>query len=739
MGNGTRKSLVISTDRHDDTSFQELVAPEHDGDGLAAVLGDPEIGNFTVQRLHNASAFDSGIAIEDFFTDARIDDTLVFYFSGHGVKDLSGRLYFAMPNTRHDRLSSTALSSAFLHEQLIRSRSRRKLVILDCCYAGAFPLEYSGMKSSSVDPGFHLSGQGTVVMASSTAIEYAFENERGVGLPYETLSFDRADRSVFTRVLIEGLRSGAADLDGDGLVDVTELYEFVFNEVNRTSTAQTPTFTSRLEGKMVVARSPRGARTTAEDAEDSDAQDLRIALDTRGKMDVTLGRRSVLLGVGGLMVRPAPRAGSSDGERWTIQVLHERNETDLSRFIEYTWPGTEVSSRHTREDIEYHVHLPGGKTFSGSTVTMRLCERAVARSGGFDVTLPKSPDVIEFLRRPQQAGLVTSVPGDSGDRFFFLDKSAARLQARRQNDRQIRVRVPAANEMDDLVYGVIWAVSNLDSTLLEDDSRIVQSRQRLAPYRNMLSSAAGSEAADSLHSLSRAWLGSDFCARYITANLGDAPGAPDFWTREQTGEEACLWLFVAHKVKYLKETHRVSELSAPKRSTRTFCIPEDVARSGALHERLLLFLAVALMEAFDIEVHVSVDPRFADVEGFVLVPGSRALIANWVRAESIWHVDSKESRRALPDFAEPLEEAMRDGLFRHQESFSRLLTLADYLDIDWPQVRSRCRSLADSGISNLIQPKSRFLTLEGLDIACRYIAFFEKRTSFDKHSVGSML
>ena len=61
----------------------------------------------------------------------------------------------------------------------------------------------------------------------------------------------------------------------------------------------------------------------------------------------------------------------------------------------------------------------------------------------------------------------------------------------------------------------------------------------------------------------------------------------------------------------------------------------------------LLFLAMALMESFGIQVEMCTEPEYSAVEGFALEPGRRAIIANWVRSEAIWHVDTTARRSVL--------------------------------------------------------------------------------------------
>ncbi|MFF6997301.1 caspase domain-containing protein [Streptomyces sp. NPDC008313] len=728
MDSGARKALLVSTDEYADSFFHRLRAPGADSQGLTEVLRDEEIGDFTVQPLHNSRASEVNLAIEDFFTESSVDDTLVFYLSGHGVKDLSGRLHFAMTDSRRDRLGSTALASSFLYEQLMRSRSRRKLVILDCCYAGAFPFAAEErLYLEAAAPAF-LGGRGTAIIASSASIEYSFEKTDLPGSGDDASSSRGPGvTSIFTECLISGIRTGAADLGRDGLIDAAELYDYVYREVKSRLPEQTPTFSSRLEGKLVIARSRHGQAPPLPDTTATAPEELRITMDADGTMNVSLGRRSVLFGAAGLLVRPSARTTADETRSWDVQLVHRYDQgVDFARHIEQRWPGTQVSNYQAGDSFDFHVSFPGGRTFCGASSEMRVYSESVARADGVHVIVPRAGHAREFLRRPQPSYVVGACRDEAGERFFVLSKEAARQQLRRQRDEgRARVFVPAANEVDDFVYGVLWAVHNLDSALLEDDRLLAQTKVDLSQYQSLRSSSASTDLITELNPVSRAWLGSDFCADYITANLASDPRPPSFWTREQTGEEACLWLFVAHKFEYLKQTSQLDG-DPSVRSSRAFCIPEDVVRKARPHESILLFLAAALMEAFGIDALVATDARLSDVEGFVLIPGNRALIANWVRSEGIWHVDTKSGTRALTSFSDPLGEAARSMLQRQGGSLQRLLALADYLGIDWAWLKDRCRRLAEAGPAGVVHPRSRLVSLDGLTAACRFIAFGEE-------------
>jgi uncharacterized caspase-like protein len=133
-----RFALIIANDQYDDEGLRELEAPELDADALAKVLGDPETCNFLVQILVNKNSHRINQVIEAFFDDRERDDLLLLYFSGHGLKDEDGKLYFAAPDTNRDRLLTTAIPATLINDLMRRTRSRRQVLLLDCCYSGAF-------------------------------------------------------------------------------------------------------------------------------------------------------------------------------------------------------------------------------------------------------------------------------------------------------------------------------------------------------------------------------------------------------------------------------------------------------------------------------------------------------------------------------------------------------------------------------------------------------------------------
>jgi tetratricopeptide (TPR) repeat protein len=227
------------------SSFNPLSSAVRDVEALQQVLQDPEIGGFEVKSLLNPDRLQTEDAIEELFTGRRKDDVVLFFFSGHGITTDDGNLYFAVHTTRkdaQDKLKKTsAVESALLKQFMTNSRSRHQVIILDCCFSGAFDLRKD---AGSIDIKRHLGGEGRVVLTSSTSDQYSFMRQE-------------LDLSVYTHHLVEGLTTGDADLDQDGFIAVEELHEYVKRKVRETEPAMQPGMDSFREGlKIYLCRTP---------------------------------------------------------------------------------------------------------------------------------------------------------------------------------------------------------------------------------------------------------------------------------------------------------------------------------------------------------------------------------------------------------------------------------------------------------------------------------------------------
>ncbi|MFQ5613748.1 MAG: caspase family protein [Anaerolineae bacterium] len=246
-----RLALIIGNSEYDDANLARLVTPGEDASDLAEVLRDPGIGGFDeVTTLINQSSLTVRRTIERFFGGKKREDLLLLYFSGHGVLGSLGRLHLAVKDTERDLLRATAIPAAYITEAMDRSRSRRQVLILDCCHSGAFARGAKGALGARVGTAsaFEGVGFGRVVLTATDTTQYAWEGDRVIG---------EAENSVFTHFLIQGLRSGEADADRDGWVSLDELYDYTYEQVVSRTPRQTPgKWSYKQQGEIVIARNP---------------------------------------------------------------------------------------------------------------------------------------------------------------------------------------------------------------------------------------------------------------------------------------------------------------------------------------------------------------------------------------------------------------------------------------------------------------------------------------------------
>ncbi len=133
------------------------------------------------------------------------DSVLFFYYSGHA------------------RSSAIDLGPQQIPLQQLRDRIESmpaglKVVILDACQSGAISRVKGATKTEdfSVNSVSSLRMKGMAIMASSSGSELSQES-------------DSLQGSYFTHHLVAGLR-GAADANGDGLVTLSEAYEYSYHQ-----------------------------------------------------------------------------------------------------------------------------------------------------------------------------------------------------------------------------------------------------------------------------------------------------------------------------------------------------------------------------------------------------------------------------------------------------------------------------------------------------------------------------
>jgi len=135
----TSRAVLIGTSRYD--YLPELPAVAANIEGLAAVLADPALWGLPAENcrilLDPVTPREVDIALSEAGGAVRAGGLLLVYFAGHGLIDIDSReLFLGLRDTVPTAVHATAVPYDWVKRNVRRSPIDRRLVILDCCYAG---------------------------------------------------------------------------------------------------------------------------------------------------------------------------------------------------------------------------------------------------------------------------------------------------------------------------------------------------------------------------------------------------------------------------------------------------------------------------------------------------------------------------------------------------------------------------------------------------------------------------
>jgi uncharacterized caspase-like protein len=312
---GRRAALLVSSSVFDaEPTLSALPGVKHDAAEFAQVLADPRIGAFEVAEAVDRPSHEAARDIQKFLVGAKRADTVLVYLTGHGVLDKRGRLYFAAVNTESKLLESTAIEARWMFELLEDCKAQTKIVILDCCYSGAAGGVGMGADVDQLAQ-FAQQGRGFVLLTSSRSSQQSFQIETELRLI-----------SVFTAGLVDGLRAGTADRDGDGVISVEDAFRHAVVFVQDHGSLQNPQISlQRGEGEIVLAFAARQGMEVPEPG-------LRLVHTLRGDdgwmYDVAFSPDGALL---------ATASGSGVIRLWDTETGECRHKLPIERAATGPW------------------------------------------------------------------------------------------------------------------------------------------------------------------------------------------------------------------------------------------------------------------------------------------------------------------------------------------------------------------------------------------------------------------
>lgn len=203
---------------------------------MESVLSLAELGDFdSVIPLENPDSYSMQQAIEALFVRRSENDLVLLFFSGHGFKDSNNKLYLgtrnACRNEQGELLKSSVVSAGFIYNLMNRCCSKRQVVILDCCFSGAFPKGLIAKDDSSIGIKNQLGGRGRVILSSSSSTQISL-GEKSLEL------------SPYTRYLIEAIYVGKAS--------VNELHRYAKQKLQARFPSLRPEIYAEREGLNII-------------------------------------------------------------------------------------------------------------------------------------------------------------------------------------------------------------------------------------------------------------------------------------------------------------------------------------------------------------------------------------------------------------------------------------------------------------------------------------------------------
>jgi uncharacterized protein YjbI with pentapeptide repeats len=251
--NKNKKALLIAISDYENLS-QERQLPfcKNDGDIMYDILSKqgyeilPEnklIGRVNGQQIKNSM-------INFFRKNAITEDTLVFYFSGHGIPDGYGGHFLASSDININIPEENGYRFSDLEDITKKSASNKIITILDCCFSGA--AEAAGAKGNEQDIANDarakmeetFQGEGKCVLASSLGNQASFK-------------MNGQELSTFTYFVKNGLAGGNGEaVDKEGNVTIGTLNFYVYKKMMNYNKNQKPITKSKISGEIVLAKYP---------------------------------------------------------------------------------------------------------------------------------------------------------------------------------------------------------------------------------------------------------------------------------------------------------------------------------------------------------------------------------------------------------------------------------------------------------------------------------------------------
>ena len=149
-----KRALIIAISDYEDKHLTSLEFCKNDGEKVFDLLKSLGYEIAENHKLIGYVKFDKmRNSIHDFFDNrkTKADDTLLFYYSGHGIPLIDGNICLASSEIDYYSPRKMGFSSYELANLIQESNSMRKVEVLDCCYSGAVKIGKGSEEDANIN------------------------------------------------------------------------------------------------------------------------------------------------------------------------------------------------------------------------------------------------------------------------------------------------------------------------------------------------------------------------------------------------------------------------------------------------------------------------------------------------------------------------------------------------------------------------------------------------------------
>ena len=263
--------ITIGVSEYEQTDFNLTYAAKDAHDMSALFQKSKAYKNIFSKTLINRKVTKENVlALKTFLADAGINDEVMIFIAGHGVLDANLDYYLATFDMNFQQPQNRGLAYNDLESILDGIKPLKKTLIIDACHSGEIDKEEIELAQADTQEGQEIQfravgnsvapklgiqntselvkslftdlrkGSGATVISSAGGMEFAIES-------------DDWNNGLFTYCFMKGIQSKAADLNKDGEIWLSEIQQYVSEQVYELSGGrQQPT--SRIENQTIDFR-----------------------------------------------------------------------------------------------------------------------------------------------------------------------------------------------------------------------------------------------------------------------------------------------------------------------------------------------------------------------------------------------------------------------------------------------------------------------------------------------------